>query len=226
MARAKRSAKGAFTIRALAIFGFIVGVTAVARLGVVVAATPPAVWLDGYPRFVDLSLPIDPSRASLADAAANLVQDPALIRARLGLCQQRSDAEDPAGQCIRVVDDALRAAPSSGELWLFKADRLMRAGQLAGSLAALRQSYRMAPREGWIASARVVLGLQLYPLLPRDLQVATTDDLALVLELEEFLPPLRDAYGRDAALRAASVKAIDDLPPASRAEFHHVFGNG
>jgi len=77
---------------------------------------------------------------------------------------------------------------------------------------ALRNSYRTAPVEGWVASERVVLGLRLFPALPPDLQDGVRSDLALVLRETGLSQPLVDAYAGDALLRSAASAPLHALP--------------
>src|SRR5947209_5684107 len=157
--------------------GAVMGLIATLRLAAVVAATPARLWLVEYPRLVDLSAPPPQSVSERADALAQYLRDAALFSARAKACAHINDLPR-VPPCLAVIDDALRASPSSGELWLFRARVVLQSSGLDEPfLFALRRSYQSAPREGWIAAERVVLGLRLYPLLPPDLQRRAESDL-------------------------------------------------
>ena len=114
---------------------------------------------------------------------------------------------------MAIVDEALRASPASSELWLFKASQYAAAGNFGEEMMkSLRNSYRTAPREGWIASQRVLLGLRLFPALAPDLQASVSADLRLVLDYPQLSQPLVNAYATDSSLRAAAFAPLHALP--------------
>jgi TPR repeat protein len=66
---------------------------------------------------------------------------------------------------------AIKRNPADGQLWLELA--LLEAAKDGGTqqlLGALEASYKLAPREGWIARDRLLLALQLWPELPQELK--------------------------------------------------------
>jgi hypothetical protein len=207
-------------MRVLVGTGLAVSVAAILRLGVLVAATPTSLWLDAHPRLVDFSEPPNALSEAVAETVSRLVEDPALIRSRLSDCRSDNGATgDSAGEralrsqrCLDLIDQALQTIPSSGELWLFRADRLLRAGQTDLAIVSLRNSYATTAREGWIASGRVVVGLQIYPLLPADMQESVEADLRLVLHYPQFAELVAEAYKKNGALRRASASALQRLP--------------
>ena len=119
------------------------------------------------PRLVDLSPPTDTSIVTVSSDLSGLLVDPALFYGSEKVCAPYGDSAPlPTGEagadlqrkCLAAIDDALRANPSSGELWLFEARVLFRSGDLGDAMVdALRRSYRTTPDEGWIASERVLL---------------------------------------------------------------------
>ena len=196
--------------------GVLAGLTLVAafaslRLAAVVSATPPATWLEQVPLPVDPAHDGDPQIAGRAAAVSNVIADPLLFGPQAAVCGSR-DAGDGA-ECSRIRAAALAAAPASGELWLFKARMLaFNARYDEPTLTALRNSYRFAAREGWIAADRVVLGLTLFPLLPADLRSDVVGDLHLVLSLPtRFTDPLAAAYFGNEHLRLAATDALHVL---------------
>lgn len=201
------------------VIGLSAGLVATARLGAVLAATPASVWLVEYPRLVDLSTPVAPTVRSRADYLAAYLDDPALFHARQAACVPASEnganaRGERGADCLTVIDDTLRSNPSSGELWLLKAQVLMSQTGVGDEIfEALRNSYRTTPREGWIAAERVLAGLRLYPLLPADLQQDVLSDLELVLSDYRLAQPLTQAYPTDLALRRAGGEALRALPP-------------
>ncbi|HVZ14738.1 MAG TPA: hypothetical protein VG894_09790 [Bauldia sp.] len=217
-ASARRFGNRAARVVALGLVGLMTAVTAFAslRLAAVVSATPPATWLAAVPLPVDPAHRGDPQAAGRAAAVANVIADPLLFGPQSAACDSQEAASLAA--CERALDAALSAAPASGQLWLFKARLLAFNGRYdEPTLTALRNSYRFAPREGWIAADRVVLGLTLYPLLPADLRSQVVGDLHLVLSLpESFTDPLTAAYAANQHLRVAADDALhllsaDDL---------------
>jgi hypothetical protein len=205
----------AFTL-AVIVAAVLVAAFASLRLAAVVSALPPAAWLDQVPLAVDPGHDDDPQVAGRAAAIANVIADPLLFGPQAAVCD--SHEPDDVATCERLLTAALAAAPASGELWLYKARVLaFNAQDDETMLAALRNSYRFAPREGWIAADRVVLGLTLYPLLPADLRSDVVGDLHLVLSLpSRFTTPVATAYAtnqhvRTAADAALHLLAADDL---------------
>jgi hypothetical protein len=137
----------------------------------------------------------------------------------VGSPQNGSQATDTAA-CFGKIDAALRAAPASGELWLFKASKLASEGQFGEPMMnALRNAYRTTPAEGWIASERVILGLKLFPALAPDLQARVRSDLDLVLRDTRLAQPLVDAYLANQALRAAATTPLNELPTDAMQRF-------
>jgi hypothetical protein len=197
--------------------GLVVGAFATARLGVVVAATPRSLLFDETLRFADPAVPIEPGLAVRAEGIASRIADPGLFRARIGFCRPEADGSGSGvdyRRCLAGIDDALRAAPALGELWLFKATVRIHSGRFDDeTLAALRNAYRTAPREGWIAAARTILGLRLYPVLPADLQARVGDDLVMVLGHPHLSKRVAEAYAADFTLRESGGAVIRDLPP-------------
>lgn len=204
----------------MVVVGIGVSTVATMRLAAVVAASPVAVWSIVYPRLVDATVPVDPETQSRALWLSGLISDPALFRSELPLCLGDADvqtegqtANGNGGNCLALIDDALRAAPSNGELWLFKASMMISRGDFGEStFNALRNSFRVAPVEGWIASGRVVLGLRLYSALPADLQDRVDQDLRLVLRFPTLVRPLAEAYASDSLLRASAAPVLRGLP--------------
>ena len=129
------------------------------------------------------------------------------------------DADDRTA-CLAQINEALQASPSNGELWFFKASTLAAEGDFGEAMMnALRNSYRTAPVEGWIASERVILGLRLFPILPPDLQGGVRSDLELVLGEPRLSQPLVDAYAGDSTLRAPAAVPLHALPADAMQRF-------
>jgi hypothetical protein len=217
-AAARRFPNRAARAFALAILIGATLVTAFAsfRLAAVVSALPPATWFDQVPLAVDPGHDDDPQTARRAAAVANVIADPLLFGPQAAVCDSRAD--DDLAACDRLLAAALAAAPASGNLWLFKARVLAFNGRYdEPMLTALRNSYRFAPREGWIAAERAVLGLTVYPLLPADLRSDVVADLHLLLSLPgRFAAPVAAAYAANEHLRTAGADALhllsaDDL---------------
>jgi hypothetical protein len=209
-------------VLALTVIGASIVLLATGRLGAVIVATPDQLWLNEFPRLVSFSDAASPVVQSRAALVSQYLNDPALFYSSIDRCASaqgsetrpaNSAATDRTRDCLAAIDVALRANPSSGELWLLKATVLIRTGDLgADMIDALRGSYRTTPREGWIASERVLVGLRLYPLLPADIRNQVAADLRIVLTEAALAQPLIDAYPRDLALRRAAKDALNTLP--------------
>lgn len=196
--------------------GLAIASVSVLRLCLVVLGTPRTVWLEEYPRLADANRVVGATTAGFAQSLVDAVNDPILVSARMGECmsgleESGSRTSTPAS-CIAVIDAGLRGNPASGELWAYKSDVIAGAGDFGTSMqAALRQAYRTAPREGWIAAGRVILGARLYPLLSGDLQDDVVGDLHLVLADKDLSQPLVERYATDPALRDAGRPAMRRL---------------
>jgi hypothetical protein len=199
----------------------LVGLVTAVRLGAMVSITPESLWFVENPRLLNPSIEISESTKARAGALATLFRDPALFRARASGCFAASGAgESSAEECTTAIDDALRAAPLSGELWLMKAIVSFRDAQdRASAFEALQKSYAASGKEGWLAVERVVFGLRLYPLLPDDLKALILEDLTLVLPDPTLSAPLIEAYARDATLRSSAATALELLPPPAVDDF-------
>jgi len=189
----------------------LIGAAATLRLAIVVAATPLSLWLVEVPRLIDWRFAEDTALASRARAAATRVSDPVEFTSQIGACARPTDQADTT--CSQLVDNALTSDPSSGELWLFKAWEQLRSGDLGASTwDALRNSYRFAPREAWLAADRVVVGLRVFPLLPDDLRNDVVSDLHLLLgSWSSQSAPLVQAYAADERLRDTATDALHSL---------------
>jgi hypothetical protein len=216
------------TSRALAIawigVGLVVILGSAVRLALVVTATPRSIWLDEYPRLADPARVVAAATTQRADFLAGLINDPALVSARVGECTVISGPSGPdtgalAG-CLAVIAAGQAGSPTSGELWTFRAAALAGSGNFGPDFRdALGNSYRVASREGWIAAGRVVLGMRLYPLLPAELQNDVVHDLHRILRYPELSQTLVDQYVVDPALREAGAQALRSLPADEIVEF-------
>jgi hypothetical protein len=187
---------------------------AVVRLGVSVAASPGSLLLVEPVRYIEPSVRTDPATVARADAAASMLADAGLIRSRIEHCRVEVGRTIDPARCLAVVDDALRASPASGELWLLRATLLAQFGEFGDPLrTALRNSFAAAPLEGWIVVPRLGLELRLYPTLPADLREQARTDLGGVLADPVQAHTLAAGYAHDPAMRAAGKPAFDGMPP-------------
>lgn len=212
--------------RAIALFailvGTFIGALATARLAAVVAATPMAMWLVEFPRLIDPTRPVSPSTAKQASSLAWIIADPLLLPAQFATCVPTSVGALPSvnlDHCLSVVNAALAANPASGEVWLHKAVMFANLGTFGPAWSALRNACRTAPREGWIATERVIFGLRLYPALSDDLKLCIDRDLQLVLTWPLLAEPLARAYATDPLLRASAALPLRALPPEDISRF-------
>ena len=208
----------------------IVALAASARLAIVVVATPPAARLIDYPSLLLSAEDVDDRIADRAEWAAGKLSDAALVPARLASCESRLASKRAVGPmeemlaaleaCLAIIDAGLAANPTSGELWMERARLLFQTRQVGDAFAAaFRNSYRTSAREGWIASARVVLGLYTYRLLPADVRSRVIGDLDIVLETRTLAGPLVATYVSDPAFRSKVLSALDQIPLQKQRRF-------
>lgn len=189
----------------MTLISMAVGTVAIVRLGISVAASPRSLILVEPVRYVEPSVRADPATVARADAAASMVDDAGLIRSRIEHCRAAEGKAIVPMRCLAVVDDALRASPASGELWLLRATLLAQFGEFGDPLrVALRNSFEAAPLEGWIVVPRLGLELRLYPVLPADLREQARTDLGGVLADPVQAHALAAGYAHDPAMRDAS----------------------
>lgn len=196
--------------RILGWLSIVVAVALVARLGVVVIATPPDIWLSESEPIASNQRP--PTADGWAVQAAERVRDPAIARALIGDCVAQSviPDEELRGRCMDAIEYGLAALPASSELWLAKARLLANQGILDEAFAAaLRNSYSTGAREGWIASERLPFALRRRAFLPDDLADDIGGDVSLVLSSRALAGPLIQTYISDPFLRDATWEIIE-----------------
>jgi hypothetical protein len=195
--------------------GLVIGFASTLRLGAVVAATPTSLLFDEPLRLIDPDAEIGWDARARADAISERIGDPGLVRARVRSCQPDGETgQIDFEACLAAIEDGLAAGPASGELWLYKAMMMARSGEFGPGMAdALRNAYRMAPHEGWIATPRVIFGLQLYPLLPDDVQEEVKADLVQIIGEGRLSHEVARAYALDPGVRDAGGAAVRSLPP-------------
>lgn len=193
-------------------------IVAGARIALVLSATPTEYWLTELYALVQMGVPVDTATLHRAEQLSKYLDDPAFVLTRLPACTE--DASNNAGTCLEVIDAGLSAIPTSGELWLARAHMLLAGGYADEEfLAALRESYRYAPREGWIAGQRVVLALGAYQLLPDELKQKAREDLELVLTASTLVQPLVDAYVDNPRFREIAKSAVEQISTEGQASF-------
>ncbi|MEO8667394.1 MAG: hypothetical protein ABI399_02695 [Bauldia sp.] len=196
-------------------------------MAAVVSSTPPSTWLPEFSSLVRSRLVVDPAIRARAGFVGRFIDDPALMLSRFPGCDPEPLTKVEAApiaahesECLAIIEETLSRAPYSGELWYAKALWLVKAGQTDSRLfEALRMSWRTAHKEGWIARGRVVLGFRLYPQLPEDLKQRVGDDLALVLQYDQFSDALSGSYSADETLRKAAQPALEKLTPQQLRKF-------
>jgi hypothetical protein len=222
--------RGRAAILCLTVFGLGVTVLAMARLAILIGATPPALRLIDFHSLAAAGAPVDDVTQRRAEYAAGLLADAELVPARLAGCRLGSAASPQSGDpaCLDIVDQGLAAYPSSGELWWERARLLYNQRNLGDAFVdALRKSYRSSPREGWIASSRVLVGLRVYSILPEDLREYVRSDVAAALSSDQYAEPLVAAVASDERLIATVLPIIESLPEGRQQNFlwlvqHHV----
>ena len=122
------------------------------------------------------------------------VRSAAIIRLRLFERTNFVDAQERSGEqsrLLQVIRNSLSCAPADGFLWLalyFIGPN--ERGLESESINALRQSYRVAPHEGWIALKRSRVAFAEFNQLPPDLGDAA---------INEFVDMLHDSHFYDLA---------------------------
>ncbi len=191
----RQSARAKALMVAVLTAGTLVTAVLTIRLAIVVFATPADVWLVEVPALVQSGRTEDPVLRNRADQAAGLVSDPVLAIARLPDCPLAGDADRTRSRCLAVIDEALASGPSLGELWLERARTLLRSGERGTPLfQAMARSHDAGPREGWLATGRAILGIQLFPILPEYVRTGVIADLELTIPQERLVEPVAENF--------------------------------
>ncbi len=191
----------------------------IARLALVVAATPTDLWLSEFEPTT--ASDHQPATTGWAVRAADWINDPAIARALIGNCIDQSTVPDAVfrERCGAAMDYALAIQPTSSELWLAKARLLSNQGILGEEFAdALRNSYATGAREGWIAAERLPFALRRRQFLPDDFVNAIGDDVALVLANRSLAGPLVESYIADPFLREETWDIIEQFATLDQQE--------
>jgi hypothetical protein len=184
------------------------GLLLLARLTLTIAATPEELWLT---EFAPLTTVVarDPAPAS-PEKIAGWIVDPAVARSLIDACPVAVTTPAEANSCRQAVEYGLAAAPSSSELWLARARLLVATGIVDERFTeSLRNSYRTAPLEVWVAAERLPFALQMRALLPEDFGADIGADIAMVIGNRRWAEPLIAAYIADPFLRESTWDVIE-----------------
>lgn len=122
--------------------------------------------------------------------------------------------------CSSFLVRALEQAPSDGRLWLEYSRELVREnGFEPKAIAALRRSFLLAPREGWIINARTAFVLPIWVGLPSDVREIARGEIEEMLLKYSFVAMLAGIYVQNPLAR----KAISQVFQGATSETQHQF---
>jgi hypothetical protein len=155
------------------------------RTAFVELAVPPSLWLSESRPF--RAIRAEPRLTEIARGfALKLISDPSLIYSDAPSCRWIEFTRPPmphaplseSAHCLSVVDDALRGAPASSELWLSRAELLAQRPDAEEAFdLALKNSYLTGAREGYLSPGRLTLVLSHWSWVSPDLRRAALNEL-------------------------------------------------
>ena len=123
--------------------------------------------------------------------------------------------------CRTLALDTVAAAPTVGLAWTVAAAYSGELGDVAGFNQQLRQSWRGAPHEQWIAELRVALTEQYFASADTDIRGQEVSDLAILVQSQRGIKSLAKRYVDDLAFRERVTAVVETLPPADQVRFLH-----
>jgi hypothetical protein len=128
---------------------------------------------------------------------------------------------DKAGEnCSSLVLDMLHDDPANGRLWLEYARLLAQENGLNESaIFALRKSYQLSPREGWIANTRTKFSLSVWLELPADVKELASQEILSAMENYQFIGFLADIYLANPISRNALKEVVEKATPEHQKSF-------
>jgi hypothetical protein len=161
--------------------------------------------------YVDAVIVDGPQGADSAEAKLQYFAD----------CLKDSNPETSA-QCTVLLERLVQENPANGRLWLELARvRGRETGVDAKSLAALRNSYKFAPREYWIIKVRTKFALSIWSGLTVELHDLARTEILTAMSDPKFLDLLAEIYSTS-PLAQAGITEI--LPQATVDQQHNFLG--
>jgi hypothetical protein len=172
----------------------IVGFGASLRILAIEAIIPAQLRWDTLRLFKAHDIQIEkPSR--IRSTIRNAITDSATLHYDYALC--RSDAGQSgegvlsSEHCAELLRKAALTTPTDGRLWLEYAIAVQAShGMTAEAVEALKMSYHMAPREGWISGVRLRFSQRVWERLPVKVQQLAVGDITDPWKQFEFASQL------------------------------------
>ena len=132
----------------------------------------------------------------------------------------KSAASAQPMNCSGFLLRALEQAPSDGWLWLEYAKELARNdGFEPNAIAALKRSFLLSPREGWIINARTTFVLPIWFGLPRDVRESARSEIDEMLSNYSFVAMLARIYVQSPLARKAISEVLQGTTPNIQRQF-------
>ncbi len=122
--------------------------------------------------------------------------------------------------CASFLMRALEQAPSDGRLWLEYSRELARNnGVEPKAIAALKHSFLLSPREGWIIDARIAFVLPIWGGLPNDVRVIARNEIEGMLFKYSYVTTLARIYVQAPLARKAISEVLQGTTPNIQHQF-------
>jgi hypothetical protein len=170
-----------------------------------------------YVRQVDELRLTDPDRVRLeipngAGISENLPEARLL---KMQTCREQGEQN-----CSILVLEMLYNEPANGRLWLEYARQLAQENGLNDdAISALRKSYQLSAREGWIAPTRSKFALSVWLELPTDVKDLASLEILSAMEDKEFVRFLADVYVANPISRTALKQVMQKATPERQKSF-------
>ena len=159
-----------------------------------------------------------------AGCEPHALHDAAVIKLRLMEDAYRPEQVTKLSGRLDAVDKAIQrslgCSPADPFLWLvLYSVKSAKGGFRSEYLSYISMSYRLGPREGWIAVQRDRLVLAIFPLLPPDLAELAVKEFATLVANRLYDPSADILLGSGWNIRDRLLAQLADVPQRERAEF-------
>jgi hypothetical protein len=197
---------------------------------IVIALLPVAAglfWLGVSFGLEEVSLPyvrqIDELRLTDPDQIKLEIPDDAGVSANLSegqLLEVQTCRLDGEQFCSALILGVLRNDPANGRLWLEYARQLAQEkGLNEEAVSALRKSYQLSAREGWITQIRTKFALSVWLELPADVKDLASEEIRSTMTDYEFIKFLADVYVTNPIARNALKQVMQKATPEGQNSF-------
>jgi hypothetical protein len=116
---------------------------------------------------------------------------------------------DGGEHCSALIMEMLKNDPANGRLWLEYSRLLTQENGLnERAIFALRKSFQVSAREGWITNVRSRFSLTAWPELPDDVKTLARTEILTALENYQFIDFLAGTYVANPIIRAALAEVM------------------